>query len=282
MEWYERHKRLEKVARRFQLGSSIENEIKDIVSQIYQAFYQSWAEAARKKPNQKLITEQIFLLMDLEEFKSINRIDDDRLPDVLSEGIYLVIQYTPDEKDENFDGQYNYKLDRIEQNLFFNNNSLSNKSVFTEQMTSTIYNTLRHEALHALEHHGDLTRTTEYYAPPENEPTIEEQSKYMYQAIEQEPQMSDFHNYLLTDLRKAVANMVNALNMVLIAHKLPDGERKKKIFSRLYTTVQEMDGFYQNEPRQDIVMAVKEVLYHAFKNDENNINNSLQKLKEAL
>jgi hypothetical protein len=100
MSWYNRYKnqeglkRLEKEARRFRLGDKIEREISDLVHSIVNSMVFGGVNKAYDNPHKELSTKDPEVLMfETDEFLAINRMSQDRLPDVLSMEVWPSIKY---------------------------------------------------------------------------------------------------------------------------------------------------------------------------------------------
>jgi hypothetical protein len=298
MSWYEEHrldknsKRLEKIARKFQLGEKIEEEISDCVSELVMGVLQGGVNSCIQNPNEELSPpEGEMLWLNTEEFKGINRISEDRFSDNLSIELIPQLCYEPSRRNAKGNAFYIPDEKFIVLSIVFGPSDLNDPMQFFHHISRRMSALAKHEVLHFLRDEGgfeDKTNKENYISPNDDGSNYME---YMTQNVELENHLSDFHNNINSGLQYAFNTMPNSLNTILTVHKMPDSQLKRKTLSRIYSTIQEMEGNCQNDfadlgkfsvDPHKIFQYMKRALMLALRNDSDSITKTLDQLQALV
>jgi len=272
---------LEKLARRFELGSEINKEIEYFFNYIIPNIIYSGVPEAMSTPNSIIHHEDIPFSFPTDEFKEINGIHDHLLADTLTVNICPALSYVSDPNNVKVGGLYDTEEKVILSYIFFDYEDILSQEQFVAKVKDIITTSIKHEILHFINDMGDFdklykdrkkTKKRRYINPEEDF------AGYQYQHVELENHMSDFHDAVLGNIFDLLNRIPRSVNFILNAHKLPDGTRKRKALSRLYSTIREMDDHYKNNQYETIANKAKRVLISALRNDEAGTNQQIKEL----
>jgi len=280
MSWYDiaQSNRLEKLARRFNLGAEIQKEIEELVRSIVYSMVLNGVRPAFDSPNKDLLQDEPYILsFPTEEFLSINRINESRLSDQLNMEVIPTIKYTTEE-DSSSTAEYIVGKSVMILRIQFNRDDLNQgPNSFARRVSEDLIQMSYHEIVHFIKERLGLYKEDAHYTRPEDDMT-----QYVYQDIERENHLSDLHNFLLNGIEVLVQKMHFSISYILETNNFPVGQSKKKILSRIYNTIQEMSNYYKDTPYSKAIVFAQNALIAALKNDEDLIMKNLKQFQESI
>ena len=278
---------MEKFARRFELGKDIEERIETFLDNIVESIVRGGVPVAISKPNVTLSNEPITFSFPTDEFKRINRIPDNRLADELIIDIVSVLCFVTDPGNAFIGAGYDIEKKMIDTQIFFTTEDIRDPNSFVYKIDEMMTTSIRHEILHFIKDMGDFNiryKDRKKEKPRRYIQPQEDATHYLYQNVELENHLSDFHDAVsgARDVMDLANKLPRSIGFIFNAHKFPEGKTKKKVLSRIYSTVQEMNDRYLGDVHEKVAMQIQRIFMAALRNDESLTNQEYQAFERLI